>query len=47
MQYWQRFDLDLPDDFPLAEIDALHAHLSDYVDDGNKLPPEWREWAAH
>jgi hypothetical protein len=46
MQYWQRFDLDLPDDFPLAEIDALHAHLSDYVDDGSELPPEWRDWAA-
>ena len=45
VQRWERFDLELPDDFPVAEIDALHAHLSDYVDDGNKLPPEWREWA--
>src|SRR5262249_58247898 len=45
MQRWRRFDLDLPDDFPVADVDALHAHLSDYVDDGNKLPPEWRGWA--
>jgi hypothetical protein len=45
VQYWQRFDLDLPDDFPVADIDGLHAHVSDYVDDGNKLPPEWRGWA--
>jgi hypothetical protein len=46
VQRWERFDLDLPDDFPVAEIDALHSHLSDYVEDGSKLPPEWREWAG-
>jgi hypothetical protein len=46
VQRWERFDLDLPDDFPVPEIDVLHSHLSDYVDDGNKLSPEWREWAG-
>jgi hypothetical protein len=28
----ERFQLDFPDDFPAAELEAVHAHLSDTGD---------------
>jgi hypothetical protein len=28
MKRWELFELALPDDFPFAEIDALHTHVA-------------------
>lgn len=41
---WDRFDLELPDDFPVAAVDSLHAYLSDR-DPTATQATEWREWA--
>jgi hypothetical protein len=41
----ERFDLDLPDDFAVAEMDAIHGHLSDLSED-RRQSPEWSEWAG-
>lgn len=40
----ERFDLELPDDFPVAAVESLHAHLSDRHPDANQTT-EWKEWA--
>lgn len=40
----ERFGLDFPEDFPAAELEAVHAHLSDTGD--CTQTPEWGEWAA-
>ena len=42
---WERFDLDLPDDFPVAAVDSLHAYLSDRDADA-PTRPEWKEWST-
>ena len=39
-----RFDLDLPNDFPLTAVESIHAHLSDRHPDANQTT-EWMEWA--
>jgi len=46
MARWERFDLDVPDDFPLAELDAVHEHLSDSKSDAPQTNPAWAEWAG-
>ena len=40
----ERFDLELPDDFPVAAVESLPAHLSDRHPDANQTT-EWKEWA--
>lgn len=42
---WERFDLDLPGDFPVAELDEIHARLSD-PSEARRQSPEWSEWAG-
>lgn len=37
MKHAERFGLDVPDDFPLDAIEAIHAHLHDR----DRRPPEW------
>jgi hypothetical protein len=39
------FDLEMPDDFPLAELEAIHSHLSD-PSEARRESPEWAEWAG-
>jgi hypothetical protein len=46
MARWERFQLDVPDDFPLAELDAVHAQLSDMRPDAPQTNPDWAEWAG-
>jgi hypothetical protein len=41
----QRFDLEMPDGFPLAELEAIHSHLSD-LSEARRNTPEWTEWAG-
>lgn len=45
MARWERIDLNLPDDFPVASADQLHAHLSDDRP-GRTETVEWKEWAT-
>jgi hypothetical protein len=45
MARWERIDLDLPDDFPVASADELHVHLSDDRP-GRTETVEWKEWAT-
>jgi hypothetical protein len=40
-----RFDLDVPDDFPIDLLEATHAQISD-PDDARRQTDEWREWAG-
>ncbi len=42
---WERFQLDLPDDFPVSELEAVHAHLSDPSKTRGKSRG-WGEWAG-
>jgi hypothetical protein len=35
----------MPEDFPLAELEAVHSHLSDPSETRRKSP-EWTEWAS-
>lgn len=44
MQRWERFDLEFADDFPVARIEAIHAHLS--PDTSGSRSVEWVEWAT-
>jgi hypothetical protein len=41
----QRFALEMSDDFPLAELEAIHSHLSDRSE-ARRQSPEWTEWAG-
>ncbi len=45
MTRWDRFNLDMPDDFPVHSIDSLHAYLSDRRDEATQTR-EWGEWAS-
>jgi hypothetical protein len=45
MTRWDRFDLDLPPDFPVATVDSLHAYLSDR-DPNSPRATEWKEWST-
>lgn len=42
---WERFQLNLPDDFAVAELDAIHSRLSDPSEE-RRQSPEWTEWAG-
>jgi hypothetical protein len=45
MTHSERFDLDFPDDYPVAALQSIHAHVSD----GTPTPTEtteWKEWAS-
>ena len=44
MQRWERFDLEFADDFPVARIEAMHAHLSPETSGPRSV--EWVEWAT-
>jgi hypothetical protein len=46
MTRWERFQLDLPNDFPLSELDAVHAHLSDTRPDAPQTNAAWAEWGG-
>jgi len=40
-----RFALDLPDDFPIRLLEAVHGVISD-ADDARRQTSEWSEWAG-
>jgi hypothetical protein len=42
LRYAERFDLDIPKDFPLEAIERIHAHLAGR----DPQSPEWQEWAS-
>ena len=44
MASWERFDLELPNDFPVNALDAIHVQLSD-PSEARRKSPEWAEWA--
>jgi hypothetical protein len=41
----ERFGFDVPDDFPLERLEAVHATISDPDEERRKLPG-WAEWAG-
>lgn len=41
----ERFGFDMPDDFPVHLLEAVHARISD-PDEERRKTDEWREWAG-
>ena len=41
----ERFNLDFPDDFPVAAVEAIHGHVTDR-DQHAPEAIEWKEWAS-
>ena len=48
MKRLESMGMDVPDDYPAEELDAVHALVTAYagVDDAGSHPQAWHEWAS-